>query len=137
MIKVIPFTVSAGIVGFESPAAEYTELGLDLDALLIDKPAATFLGLAQGNSMVGDGIFDGDILIVSRAEEVKHMSIVVACLNGEFVCKRVDKQNRVLRSASKQHAPYQLREGDDFSIEGVVIRSVRMHKPVSLNRFQS
>ena len=64
MLKFIPITAQAGIVGFESPAAEYTELGLSLDSLLIDKPAATFIGYAQGKSMMDDGIHDGDLLIV-------------------------------------------------------------------------
>jgi len=34
-MKVIPIFAEAGITGFESPAAEYKELGLSLDKLLI------------------------------------------------------------------------------------------------------
>ncbi len=131
MLKFIPITAQAGIVGFESPAAEYTELGLSLDSLLIDKPAATFIGYAQGKSMMDDGIHDGDLLIVSRAEDISDMCIVVATLNGEFVCKRVDKRHGCLRSSSPLYKPYFLKEGDEFSIEGVVTRSIRLHKKLS------
>lgn len=130
MLKVIPVKVQAGLIGFESPAKEYTELGLDLDALLIDKPSATFIGLAQGHSMVKDGIFDGDLLIVSRAEPVTDMCVCVANLNGVFICKRLDKRNRCLIAGSDDIAPYFIKEGDEFQIEGVVIRSVRLHKPL-------
>ena len=78
-MKVIPIKAQAGLIGFESAAAEYTEMELSLDELLIEKPAATWIGLAQGHSMELDGIFDGD----------------------------------------------------DFSVEGVVTRSVRIHKPLN------
>lgn len=37
-MKFIPIYASAGITGFESPAAEYAELALSLDQLLIDHP---------------------------------------------------------------------------------------------------
>ncbi|SVE35138.1 uncharacterized protein METZ01_LOCUS487992, partial [marine metagenome] len=73
-MKVIPVKAQAGLVGFESPAAEYIEMELSLDELLIDKPSATWIGVAQGNSMELDGIFDGDVLIISRAQQVKHMA---------------------------------------------------------------
>ena len=52
-MKVIPIFAEAGISGFESPAAEYKELGLSLDQLLIKHPNATFIGQANGDSMQG------------------------------------------------------------------------------------
>ena len=42
-MKVIPIYAEAGISGFESPAAEYKELGLSLDQLIIKNPNATFI----------------------------------------------------------------------------------------------
>lgn len=47
-MRVIPIPAHAGITGFESPAAEYTQLGLSLDELLITHPNASFLCLAEG-----------------------------------------------------------------------------------------
>ena len=47
-MKVIPIKAQAGLIGFESAAAEYTEMELSLDELLIEKPSATWIGLAQG-----------------------------------------------------------------------------------------
>lgn len=81
MLKFIPIKASAGIIGFESPAAEYSQLNLDLDQLIIDHPSATYIGVAQGESMKGDGIFSGDLFIVDRAQEIKDQDIVVANLN--------------------------------------------------------
>lgn len=127
-MKVIPIYIEAGISGFESPAAEYTELGLSLDELLIQHPNATFIGLASGDSMVEVGIFEGDLLVVDRSEATRHGDIIVANFNGCFVCKLLDKNRRLLVSASKRHNTVQISEADTFQIEGVVICSVRLHR---------
>lgn len=132
MLKFIPIVAEAGITGFESPAAEYTQMDLDLTQLLIDHPTATFIGYARGESMVDAGIHSGDLLIISRAESVKNNDIIVANLNGVFVVKRVDKLNKRLLSAAKGYSPYALKSGDEFQVEGVVTRSVRLHKPLNL-----
>ena len=39
-MRVIPISVRAGITGFESPAAEFRQLSLDLDELLIEPTLA-------------------------------------------------------------------------------------------------
>ena len=44
-MNVIPISAHAGITGFESPAAEYRQLSLNLDELLVEHPSATFWGV--------------------------------------------------------------------------------------------
>jgi DNA polymerase V len=129
MLKFIPIIAQAGLIGFESPAAEYKQLSLDLDQLLIDHPSATYIGIADGESMQGFGIYSGDLLIVDRAQTIKDQDIVVANLNGVFVCKKIDKAQRCLLSSGKGFAHYFLKDGDEFQIEGVVTRSIRLHRP--------
>ncbi|MDA7746539.1 translesion error-prone DNA polymerase V autoproteolytic subunit [Psychromonas sp.] len=131
-MKFIPITASAGITGFESPATDYLQLPLSLDSLLIEHPSATFIGKADGNSMQGVGIFSGDILIVDRHITAKESDIIVANLNGEFICKILDIANRSLVSANPQHKTIPINEADQFTIEGVVIRSIRCHRPSQL-----
>ena len=128
MLQVIPLAAQAGIAGFESPAAEYKQLGLDLDELLIEHPSATFIGLAKGDSMVGYGIYDNDLLIVDRAAGKGALDIIVANLNGVFVCKLFDRKAMVLLSAAEYHEPYVIGPGDVFEEEGIVTRSIRMHR---------
>ncbi|MEI8670345.1 S24 family peptidase [Pseudoalteromonas sp. B131b] len=125
---VIPIYIEAGVCGFESPAAQYTELGVTLDKLLIKHPDATFIGIASGNSMQEVGIFEGDLLVIDRAEPVKNGDVIVANLNGLFVCKLLDKTNARLLSASSLHKPVQLTSADEFQLEGVVTLSIRMHR---------
>jgi DNA polymerase V len=125
---VSPIDIEAGVCGFESPAAQYTELGVTLDELLIKHPNATFIGLASGNSMQEVGIFEGDLLVIDRAEPAENGDVIVANLNGLFVCKLLDKTNARLLSASSLHKPVQLTSADEFQLEGVVTLSIRMHR---------
>lgn len=135
MLKFIPLKAQAGITGFESPASEYSQLSLSLDQILIDDPAATYLGFVQGDSMTGVGIFPNDILVVSRAATVQTGDVVVATLNDMFVCKIADTINKRLLSSSDSSKPYDLKEGDDFTVEGVVTRSIRLHRPLKRSLF--
>jgi DNA polymerase V len=127
-MKVIPVYIEAGISGFESPAAEYKELSLSLEELLLQHPNATFFGLANGRSMEGRGIFNGDVLVVDRAEYISNGSIIVANFNGCFICKIIDTEKALLLSASDEHKPIEITATDDFQIEGVVNVSFRLHK---------
>ncbi|MDO6762969.1 MULTISPECIES: LexA family transcriptional regulator [unclassified Agarivorans] len=131
-MKVIPISASAGLTGFESPATEYSQLPLSLDDLLIEHPSATFIGLASGDSMLGSGIHDGDVLIVDRHVHVESGDVIVANINGEFVCKIIDKSRRMLLSANEHYSPVAVSSCDRFTVEGVVIRSIRCHRPSRL-----
>ena len=131
-MKIIPLSARAGITGFESPAAEYTQLSLTLDDILIQHPSATFIGLACGDSMEGVGIFDQDLLIVDRHVARRAIDIIVANYNGEFVCKILNAEARTLCSANPDYAPVIISEGDDFTIEGVVTRSIRCHRELPI-----
>lgn len=127
-MRIIPIYASAGLTGFESPAEEYRQLGLSLDQLLIIHPNATFMGFARGDSMQGVGIYFGDLLIVDRHETVRDGDVIVANFNGEFVCKIIDKTSRLLLSANEQFQPQPIHDYDTFSIEGVVVSSIRFHR---------
>jgi len=131
-MNIIPILASAGITGFESPAAEYSQLGCNLDELLVEHPSATFIGKACGDSMQGVGIFDGDLLIVDRHVTPTHQDVIVANFNGEFVCKLLDIRRRLLLSANEKIQPVVINDFDTFSIEGVVVRSIRCHRPSPL-----
>ena len=112
--------------GFPSPALDHMEQKLSLDELLdIDAPH-TYLVRVTGDSMTGVGIFDEDILIVSRAITKKRGRIVVADLNGETFVKRLTQQDDqyVLRSENPKDPPRYIMEGDELVAWGVVKANV-------------
>lgn len=50
----------------------------------------------KGDSMIGDGIFDGDIVVVARQEEINSSEIGVVAVNGyEATLKRVKCENDI------------------------------------------
>jgi DNA polymerase V len=92
---VLPLPLFNGKVaaGFPSPADDYVEKSLDLNELLVKKPAATFFVRAQGESMLGAGIHPNDILVVDRSIEPVPGKIVICALNGELTVKRLERGN--------------------------------------------
>ncbi len=131
MLKLINISAQAGISSYLAPIEECSDLGLNLDALLIDDPIGTYIGIADGESMTDLGIYSGDLLIISRETRAIDKDIIVADLNGVFVCKQVDKKNGILLPAAKGFKPYTLKAGDHFQVEGVVVRSIRLHRPIA------
>lgn len=126
----LPFFSSRVPAGFPSPAQDHLEQKLSLDELLeIDAPH-TFLVRADGESMVGAGIFDGDVLVVSRALQASSGDIVIAAINGDTFVKRLSMDGKliVLRSENPTFAPRFIMEGDELLIWGVVTASIRRHR---------
>jgi DNA polymerase V len=128
--RALPFFLSRVPAGFPSPADDYLESELDLNELLIQHPAATFFVRLAGDSMVNAGLFDGDILVVDRAEPASHGRIVVAVIDGDMTVKRLYSQGaRVeLRPENPAYTPIVFDEGRELVIWGVVIGSVRQFK---------
>jgi len=127
--SVLRFFSSCVAAGFPSPADDYVEKGLSLDELLIQHPSATYLVRAEGDSMLGSGIFNNDILIVDRSLTPKNRDIVIAALDGELTCKYLNLYLRQLVSANPKYPPIAISDAADFIIEGVVISSIRFHRP--------
>lgn len=78
--------------GFPSPADDYVDKTLDLNELLVQKPAATFFARAQGDSMLDAGIHPNDILVVDRSIEAVPGKIVICAVNGELTVKRLARE---------------------------------------------
>ncbi|MCJ8297877.1 MAG: hypothetical protein MJK13_02935 [Pseudomonadales bacterium] len=57
MLKIFHTCAQFGMIGYESPAAQYSQSGLNLDQYLVAHPEATYLCFAEGDSMQCFGIF--------------------------------------------------------------------------------
>ena len=73
--------------GFPSPAEQYLEPPLDLNELLVKRPAATFFVMVEGDSMINAGILDKDLLVVDRSLTPANGDIIIASVDGEFTVK--------------------------------------------------
>jgi len=118
-----PVFVEASVqAGFPSPASDYVEKTLDLNAYLLSHPSATFFIRARGESMIGAGISDGDLLIVDRAFKSRHGDIVIACISGDFTVKRLRITGKVvaLQPENPSYELIPLTDHADAEIWGVV-----------------
>jgi DNA polymerase V len=108
--------------GFPSPADDYLEGALDLNTHLIREPNATFFVRANGESMIGAGIHDGDLLVVDRSARVVDGKVVIVALNGELTVKRFrkEKEKSWLMPENPKFKPILLNEEDDTHLWGVV-----------------
>ena len=120
----LPLPLFSGKVaaGFSSPADDYIEKNLDLNELLVHKPAATFFVRAQGESMLGAGIHPNDILVVDRSIEAVPGKIVICALNGELTVKRLECDNGQwqLKAENPVYADILIHDELDMVIWGVV-----------------
>jgi len=122
--RILPLPLFSGKVaaGFPSPADDYVEKSLDLNELLVKKPAATFFVRAQGESMLGAGIHPNDILVVDRSIEPLPGKIVICALNGELTVKRLERGNGQwqLKAENPAYADIVIHEELEMVIWGVV-----------------
>jgi len=99
---------------------------LALDArLFATRP--DYLLRVQGDSMIEDGILDGDLVGVHRTPEARDGQVVVARLEGELTIKRLARGKGGIRllPRNRAYAPIEVRRGQDFAIEGVFCGLVR------------
>ena len=109
--------------GFPSPATDYVEDDIDLNAHLVKNTPSTFLIRVQGKSMNAIGIHDGDLLIVDRSLNPKNFSTVIANVNDELVVKTFvkEKDQSFLTSGSNRiKDKINLTENPEIIIWGVV-----------------
>lgn len=64
--------------GYPSPAGDYQHESLDLNEKFVRHPESSYFVRVRGESMIGTGIFDDDICLVDRQEEIDDGNIVVA-----------------------------------------------------------
>ena len=112
----------AVVAGFPSPAEQYLEQPLDLNELLVKRPAATFFVRVEGDSMDGAGIHDGDLLVVDRSLRAANGDIVIACIDGDFTVKtfRRDVLGTRLEPANPDYPVIRLTSGDELQFFGTV-----------------
>lgn len=105
-------------------AVEEAEGVLHVD---LDGRSGTFFALRiRGDSMVGAGILDGDYIVVRKQDFAQQGQIVVAILDDEATCKRLEKRGGHVWLMPENPA-YKPIPGDAAHILGVVAKVVRSY----------
>lgn len=116
--------------GFPSPAEDHMVQRVDLMAQLIRHPQATYLLKIRGDSMRDVGIFDGDVVMVDRAIAWRSGQVVVAVIDGEFVCKTLYQRGgrTKLKAANDTFPDITLKDGQTLDIWGVVVAAIKQFR---------
>lgn len=123
----------AGIrAGFPSPAQDYVGETIDLNRDLIRHPASTFYGRVVGDSMSGEGITEGDILVIDKSIEPEDGDLAVCCLDGDFTLKRIkiDRRTRrvYLMPSNSAYKPIEVTPDNEFMVWGVVLYTIKSNR---------
>ena len=80
----------------------------------------------RGDSMVDDGILDGDLVIIARRERADNGEMVVANVNGEVTLKRLYREGEKVRlqPANSMMSPIYA-AARDVAVQGVVVGLMR------------
>lgn len=118
----LPLYSSVVQAGFPSPADDHMEAKIDLNTYLVKHPSATFLLRASGDSMIGAGIFSGDILVVDRSLEATDGKIVIAAVDNQLTVKRLKKykDKLLLLPENDKFPPIEIGDETELHIWGVV-----------------
>ncbi|MBT4942256.1 MAG: translesion error-prone DNA polymerase V autoproteolytic subunit [Candidatus Magasanikbacteria bacterium] len=125
----LPLIESGISAGFPSPAADFLDTIIDLNKYLIKNPSTTFVAFTDGNSLIGAGINDKDLLIIDKSLEPTDGKIAVCIIDGEFTSKRlkvVDKEIWLMPE-NDNFKPIKIKEYNDFEIWGIVTYSIQKH----------
>lgn len=109
--------------GWPSPAEDYIQGELNLHEHFVKNTAASYLVEVVGDSMIGAGIHDGDVMVVNRSKTPHSGNVVVAIIDGEPTIKRfiIDKKSgrKLLVPENPNYSTIDVTGREDAMIWGV------------------
>jgi len=113
--------------GFPSPEEEALCDVISMDEYLITRPESSFLLKVSGDSMIGEGIMEGDIVIIEKGRNPKSGDIVIAQVDGEWTLKYFRKQGKqiFLEAANPKYSV--IRAKTELIIGGIVTAVIRKY----------
>ena len=108
--------------GFPSPADDFKEIRISLDKELVKNKEATFYARVDGDSMIGAGLEDGDLLVIDRSLNPENGRIAVCLIDGDFTVKRIKKEKNklFLVPENKKYKKTEIKEENELIIWGIV-----------------
>lgn len=108
---------------------DLAETKFSLDELMSIRDPATYLVRADGDSMVGVGIFNKDVMVVDKGRDAELGNVIIAVIDNDVMVKIYDRDHEqiMLRSANPKYPPRYVLENEEFYVWGVVVNSVRAH----------
>lgn len=113
--------------GIPTVAEEDTSNTINLDSYLIKNRTSTYVLEVKGDSMIEEGIKEGDLVIVERRNDPKDGDIVIADVDGGWTMKYFKKKGNsvYLQPANKNYKP--IYPEQDMKISAIVKGVIRKY----------
>jgi len=113
--------------GYPAPTEDISTQRFSLDDALIKNKETTFYAKVSGQSMIGAGLDDNDLLVIDRSLEPENNKIAVCFLDGEFTVKRlrVTKDEVWLQPENPNYPIINITEDNNFLIWGIVTNVIK------------
>lgn len=123
----VPFFDIGISCGIPSPQNDLTQQRISLDKELIKNKKTTFFARVSGQSMIGAGLDDNDLLVIDRSIPPSNNKIAVCFLDGEFTVKRirVEQDGVWLQPENPDFQPIPITQENNFIIWGIVTNVVK------------
>jgi len=114
--------------GFPSPAEEELRDIISFDEYLINRPESSFLLTVSGDSMIGEGIKPGDLVVVEKGKDPVNGDVIVAEVDGEWTMKYFRKRRGKISLESANSDYPTIHPKSELRIGGVVTAVIRKYR---------
>ncbi|MFC1622193.1 transcriptional repressor LexA [Patescibacteria group bacterium] len=141
-LEIVSEAFNTSLNAIELPIVGYIAAGEPIDAIehqtdtvmvasdLVSKTKRCYVLQVRGDSMVNEGIFDGDNVVIQHQEEANNGDIVVALLNNEFATlkKYYEEKDGIVRlqPANDSMDPIYV-PANELTIQGKVTGIIRKY----------
>ena len=97
---------------------------------MVKNKEATFYAKVSGDSMVGAGLDDGDLLVIDRSLSPENGKIAICFIDGDFTVKRIKKEKDkfYLIPENKNYKKIRIKKEDTLLIWGIVTYVIKKIK---------
>lgn len=122
----VPLFLVPAPAGSATPGDDHVEQMIDSAELCVPTGREVFACRIVGDSMVGAGILDKDVVVVERIENAESSQIVVCTIDAELTIKRLEKvgERTYLYPANERYRPLEIVDGMSVVVWGVVRRVI-------------
>lgn len=103
---------------------------IHIDSAMMPSNASVFALIVSGNSMIEDGIMDGDYVFVRQQNNARIGDTIVAMVDGEATVKRYNRERGMVRlePANREMSPIYVDPTHAFEILGVIVGCYRRYR---------
>lgn len=100
---------------------------LEVPSFMVKKGGEHFVLKVKGDSMMEEGILDGDYVVIRKQEDAKNGDTVVALIDNEATIKKFFRRRGhvELQPANESYEPILVDQDQEFRVEGILAGVIR------------